>query len=201
MVAGALAVRTIYRATRSIRIIVAGLSFIVAPDESQHVRRQLAQASLLLRRKFGKHGIAAHFDAIVCHHVLEHLDNVIAVMEEIHRLGRPGARVYIRTPHFSSWQFYTDPTHRHPFSSRSFDYFVPGTALFAYDYSPARFRKRRVALDPRPRDPLSNLLTALINRNLANPEDAVRFLKAPLTGLHEPALLPGVKAETLANPL
>jgi single-stranded-DNA-specific exonuclease len=33
----------------------------------------------------------------------------------------------------------------------------------------------------------------LINRNLGKPEDAVRFLKAPLTGLHEPALLPGVK--------
>jgi single-stranded-DNA-specific exonuclease len=33
----------------------------------------------------------------------------------------------------------------------------------------------------------------LINRHLANPEDAIRFLRAPLTGLHEPALLPGVK--------
>ncbi len=33
----------------------------------------------------------------------------------------------------------------------------------------------------------------LINRNLGKPEDAVRFLKAPLTGLHEPALLPGVR--------
>ena len=33
----------------------------------------------------------------------------------------------------------------------------------------------------------------LINRKLANTEDAVRFLKAPLTDLHEPALLPGVK--------
>src|SRR5215212_8288477 len=86
---------------------------------------------------------------------------VVAVMEEIHRLGRPGARVYIRSPHFSSWQFYTDPTHRHPFAARSFDYFVPGTALFAYDYSLARFRKRCVALDTRPRDPLSNLLTGL----------------------------------------
>jgi single-stranded-DNA-specific exonuclease len=33
----------------------------------------------------------------------------------------------------------------------------------------------------------------LINRGLSDPDDAVRFLKAPLTGLHEPALLPGVK--------
>jgi single-stranded-DNA-specific exonuclease len=41
---------------------------------------------------------------------------------------------------------------------------------------------------------LSSLVAQLlINRNLGKPEDAVRFLKAPLTGLHEPALLPGVK--------
>ena len=117
-----------------------------------------------------------HFAVIACYHVLEHLDSVVAVMEEIHRVGQPGARVFIRTPHFSSWQFYTDPTHRHPFASRSFDYFVPGTALFAYDYSPARFRKRRVALDTRPRDPLSNLLTRLINRNLAFYEEHCAFL-------------------------
>ena len=115
------------------------------------------------------------FDAIVCHHVLEHLDNVVAVMEEIHRLGRPGARVFIRTPHFSSWQYYTDPTHRHPFAARSFDYFVEGTALHAYDYSSARFRKRRVALDTQPRDPVSNLLTWLINRNLAVYEEHFAF--------------------------
>ena len=116
------------------------------------------------------------FDVIVCHHVLEHLDNVLGVMEEIHRVGRAGARVFIRTPHFSSWQFYTDPTHRHPFTSRSFDYFIPGTALHAYDYSLARFKKHRVALDVTPRDPLSNLLTALINRNLSFYEEHFAFL-------------------------
>jgi single-stranded-DNA-specific exonuclease len=33
----------------------------------------------------------------------------------------------------------------------------------------------------------------LINRGLAAPDEAARFLKAPLTGLHEPTLLPGVK--------
>ncbi|MCI0459612.1 MAG: single-stranded-DNA-specific exonuclease RecJ [Gemmataceae bacterium] len=33
----------------------------------------------------------------------------------------------------------------------------------------------------------------LINRGLNTPDDAARFLKASLTGLHEPALLPGVK--------
>src|SRR5262245_56975460 len=58
MVARALAVRTIYSATRSIRVIVAGLSFVVVFHESQHVGRQLAQASLLLRHKFGKHIVA-----------------------------------------------------------------------------------------------------------------------------------------------
>jgi single-stranded-DNA-specific exonuclease len=33
----------------------------------------------------------------------------------------------------------------------------------------------------------------LINRGLSDPEAAAQFLKAPLTGLHEPTLLPGIK--------
>ena len=33
----------------------------------------------------------------------------------------------------------------------------------------------------------------LLNRNLTTPDAAVHFLKAPLTGLHDPLRLPGVK--------
>src|SRR5271154_2724611 len=32
----------------------------------------------------------------------------------------------------------------------------------------------------------------LLNRGLRTPEDGKRFLEAPLTGLHPPALLPGI---------
>jgi len=86
------------------------------------------------------------FDQILCRHGLEHLTNVIKVMEEVHRICRPGGLVHIAGPHFSSCDFYTDPTHRRAFTSRSMDYFVPGTQLFQFKYSHCQFRKRRVLI-------------------------------------------------------
>jgi SAM-dependent methyltransferase len=88
------------------------------------------------------------FDLILCEHVLEHLDDVIAVMEEIHRVGRPSATVIVRVPHFSSVYYYSDPTHRHPFALHSFDYFLPGTAVRSFHYSPAEFRLVRAEFPP-----------------------------------------------------
>jgi len=63
------------------------------------------------------------FDRIICRHVIEHLGDISAVMGEIHRVGKPGAEVFIRVPHFSSLNAYRDPTHRHYLSLGSFDVF------------------------------------------------------------------------------
>ncbi len=64
------------------------------------------------------------FDLIVGRHIVEHIDDLNRFMEELHRIGRPGAVVEITTPHFSSRFSYTDPTHRHYLSIFSFDYFL-----------------------------------------------------------------------------
>lgn len=64
-----------------------------------------------------------HFDLIIMQDVIEHLDDILAVLHEVHRLGRPGARVRIRTPHFSSWYAWNDPTHRHVLGVFSLDGF------------------------------------------------------------------------------
>src|SRR5690242_19746066 len=61
------------------------------------------------------------FDLAVCEHVLEHLKDVVRVMEELHRVLRPEGKVCIRVPHFSSLNANTDPTHTRRFSSRSMD--------------------------------------------------------------------------------
>ncbi len=70
------------------------------------------------------------FDDIQLIDVLEHLEDVVAVMEEIYRVARPGATVYITVPHFSSHDAHTDPTHRRSFTSRSLDYFIPESFLY-----------------------------------------------------------------------
>lgn len=80
-------------------------------------------------------------DGIYAHSVVEHLDSIPAVMGELWRIGRSGARVVIAVPHFRSIDAFTDPTHRHFFTSRSFDYFIDGTTLSQYHYVPYRFKK------------------------------------------------------------
>lgn len=67
------------------------------------------------------------FEEIRCSHILEHLGEIERAMREIHRVARPGARVVIVTPHFSSVNSWDDPTHLHHLSSASFDrYCGPG---------------------------------------------------------------------------
>lgn len=84
------------------------------------------------------------FDVIRCYDVVEHLQDLLSAMSEIHRVGTPGARVEITTPHYSSANSWTDPTHRQHLGFRSFDYFTEGHPLDFY--SGARFvmRERRI---------------------------------------------------------
>jgi SAM-dependent methyltransferase len=76
--------------------------------------------------------------------IVEHLEDVVRTMEEIHRIARPGAKVYIATPHFSCSNSYTDPTHRHHLGLFSFDYFT-GENQWDF-YTTARFRKISASL-------------------------------------------------------
>lgn len=84
------------------------------------------------------------YDLIYCKDVIEHLDDVIGTLEEIHRVAADGATVVITTPHFSCANSYTDPTHRHHLGIRSFDY-VTGENQWDF-YTTARFRKQRASI-------------------------------------------------------
>lgn len=63
------------------------------------------------------------FDVILCKDVIEHVDNVVKTMEEIHRTAKANARVIIDTPHFANPNSFRDPTHKWHFSYDTFDYF------------------------------------------------------------------------------
>jgi SAM-dependent methyltransferase len=81
------------------------------------------------------------FDEVFTSHVLEHVRDLIPLLEELERVCRPGAVIRLEVPHFSFFGAYTDPTHRRFFGYHSFDYFTPeGSYNF---YSPLRFRIRR----------------------------------------------------------
>jgi len=91
-------------------------------------------------------------DTVYCMDVLEHLPDVVGTMEEIWRVSKPGANVYIVAPSMSSANLHNDPTHLRAFTSRSFDYFIEGEKLFKYGYSQARYEKVSVDYDKESRN-------------------------------------------------
>ena len=64
------------------------------------------------------------FERVFASHVLEHVEDLIEVMNEINRICKNGARVVIRVPHFSCGVSYRDPTHKRLFSYFTFEYFT-----------------------------------------------------------------------------
>lgn len=62
-------------------------------------------------------------DEIHFYHVLEHLQNPVRKLEEIHRILKPGGVLFMRVPHFSAMGAFTDLTHVRPFGYTSFDCF------------------------------------------------------------------------------
>ncbi len=86
----------------------------------------------------------ASFDQILLQDVIEHVAEPIRVFEELHRIARPGARIQLRTPHFSSVLAYGDPTHRHYFSTIA----IRSLAEPRFEhYTDVRFRIVHVTLD------------------------------------------------------
>jgi len=67
-------------------------------------------------------------DEVYMDNVIEHVHDIPAVMREIVRVSRRGARVTIITPHFSALASWRDPTHVHHLSYFSFDYFAKSSA-------------------------------------------------------------------------
>jgi len=63
------------------------------------------------------------FERVHMSHIIEHVQESPRTIEEIHRVARDGAEVLVVTPHFSSHNSYTDPTHRWHLAARSFEYF------------------------------------------------------------------------------
>src|SRR5262245_40298584 len=80
------------------------------------------------------------FVEVFMYDVIEHLDDLVGVIEELHRITQHGGVVRITTPHYSCANAFTDPTHRHQLGWFSLDYFT-GEHEHAY-YTTTRFRMR-----------------------------------------------------------
>jgi SAM-dependent methyltransferase len=84
-------------------------------------------------------------DKIYLSHFLEHQPDVLRAMAEVHRVAKPDAEVVVVTPHYSSPDSYTDPSHLAHLGWHSFDYFVQGSfENFTYGSGGFRILERRL---------------------------------------------------------
>ena len=67
------------------------------------------------------------FDVVFALDVIEHLQSVVEIMNEMHRVLIPGGKAYIRVPLWGSFDHQTDPTHVRGFTEQSFDFFDDST--------------------------------------------------------------------------
>lgn len=105
------------------------------------------------------------FDEIYLDNVLEHLDDPMRVMEEVHRICKPGGCVKVIVPYFRSVWAFIDPTHKHFFTVDSFAYFDPRHLICQrYDYTPARFLVELIVFN----ETLQNRWTKKLMIKLAN---------------------------------
>lgn len=86
------------------------------------------------------------FDQIRAEHIIEHVDNIIATMEEFHRVTRPGGTIFLATPHYTDYSSFRDPTHRWHLNTYSFLYFYPG-GMHGRDMWYTKVRMREVKLN------------------------------------------------------
>tara|TARA_Y100000310_G_C20281461_1_gene622809 strand:- start:119 stop:649 length:531 start_codon:yes stop_codon:yes gene_type:complete len=70
------------------------------------------------------------FDLIEIHHVLEHLENPLKIIEELWRISKPGGKIIVSVPHWSHFTAYGDFTHVNYFSSALFIYYEEGNPKY-----------------------------------------------------------------------
>jgi predicted SAM-dependent methyltransferase len=91
-------------------------------------------------------------------HVIEHLEDVVRTIEEMHRICKPNALIHIRVPYVTSTWAFGDPTHKHYFNEYSFDYFEPGNKLHYYTTASLEIIKRDLICNPTPLGRFRNLI-------------------------------------------
>lgn len=106
------------------------------------------------------------FNQIYLDNAIEHLDDVMHVMEEVYRILKRGGIAKVIAPYFRSPRAYIDSTHRHFFTVSSFAYFDPDHIIWTlYDYSLARFRLDKVVFNEALRNHwIKKIVLSLANR-------------------------------------
>jgi SAM-dependent methyltransferase len=109
-------------------------------------------------------------------HCLEHVNEFVGLMKELHRVVCPGGLIEITVPHFSNPHGYSDPTHVRFFGLYTFNYFMPTSKQQPRrvpNYFPEiRFNIEQIYIDLMPRSFLDRVrhpgLFRSLNSSFAN---------------------------------
>lgn len=86
----------------------AEVGFDLEKADSEHWRLPFANDSITEMRAF---------------HVLEHINNILPLMQELYRIAAPDCIFYVKVPHGATEVAYADPTHVRQMFPSSFGYF------------------------------------------------------------------------------
>lgn len=108
----------------------------------------------------------ARFDHVIAKDVLEHLDYV-PVLRELHRILRPGGRLEVTSPHFTSAAAWIDPTHRTAFSIDTLQFFARqgkyGLRSYYFDFAFERVERAHIVFHRYRGQPWNYLVERAVN--------------------------------------
>ena len=111
----------------------------------------------------------ASVDEVLAKDVLEHVE-LIPAMQELHRVLRPGGRLRVIGPHFTSAAVWVDPTHRTGFSVDTFGFFAregggPFARAYYFDFAFAAVERARLVFHRYRGLPWNYAVEPLVNRS------------------------------------
>jgi SAM-dependent methyltransferase len=90
---------------------------------------------------------ADSFDKVLMLNIIEHLDDTIKTLKEVHRILKPGGIVHIETCYWNYKHSFSDPQHKHFFTENTWEFFTgkrkpyyidfvfePASFVWQYDY-------------------------------------------------------------------
>ena len=103
-------------------------------------------------------------DEIIIFHVLEHINNLMQLMDEFGRVCKPGAKIKIKVPYFRFPGAFENPNHVRFFTANSFNYF---NSKEFENYSKVKFKidSQKLIFNPRKKF-ISKIFDFFINLNI-----------------------------------
>jgi SAM-dependent methyltransferase len=108
------------------------------------------------------------FEVVHADNVLEHIENLISLVYEVHRILKPGGQFLIHVPYFRSSWSHIDPTHVRCFTIQTMNYFIKDS--FEYEhlrFDDQAFETLEVFIDNH--EPSTLLRKFLVSYALRNP--------------------------------